>query len=247
MAERNARGSSRGLLPGLPSPAPLIHRLPGVLQDDDFTQRFVSAFDEGYAPILTTLDSLACYFDPRLAPADFVDYLAGWVGIELVDSWTVEQRREIVAGAAPVHRRRGTRRGIEEALALAFGATVTVKDSGGCAWSVKSGGDLPGSAPARVEVTLEVDDPVDVDPRRVDSVLDATKPAHVAHRVTVTKRPQPPQAPEPPKAPPPAARKAAAAPASDRPVPATPPKPPAVDTAEAPQTAPRTDAEEEPS
>ena len=102
------RNSSRGIVAGLATPAPLVQRLPGVLQDDEFTQRFVGAFDEAYAPILATLDSLACYFDPRLAPADFVDYLAGWVGVQLDDSWDLEQRRAIVAGAALVHRSRGT-------------------------------------------------------------------------------------------------------------------------------------------
>ena len=178
-------GSRRGMVPGLPSPAPLLHRLPGVLQDDDFTQRFVAAFDDAYAPILTTLDSLACYFDPRLAPGDFVDHLASWVGVELDDSWTLAQRRRIVAGAALLHRRRGTRRGVEEALALALTARVTVTDTGGCTWSLTPGGPLPGSAPARMEVRVEVAEPSAVDPRRVESLIEATKPAHVAHTVTV--------------------------------------------------------------
>lgn len=176
------------MVAGLASPVPLVHRLPGVLQDDDFTRRFVSAFDDAYAPVLVTLDSLACYFDPQLAPADFVDYLAGWVGIELDDSWSVEQRRKIVAGAALMHRRRGTRRGIEEALGLGLAAEVTVTDTGGCTWSPTPGGQMPGSAPARMEVRIQVDDPDAVDPRRVESLIEATKPAHVAHTVVVAAR-----------------------------------------------------------
>ncbi len=173
------------MIAGLASPAPLVHRLPGVLQDDEFTQRFVSAFDDVYAPILTTLDSLACYFDPHLAPPDFVDFLAGWVGIELDDSWSVQQRRAIVAGAAVVHRRRGTRRGIEEALGLGLGGEVTITESGGCTWSQTPGGELPGTGPARMTVRIEVREPAEVDPRRVESLIEATKPAHVAHSFTV--------------------------------------------------------------
>ena len=114
-----------------------------------------------------------------------MDLLAGWVGIELDDSWSVEQRRAIVAGAAVVHRRRGTRRGIEEALALALGAEVTVSDSGGCTWSATPGGELPGTGPARMEVRIEVSEPDGVDPRRVEALIEATKPAHVAHSFTV--------------------------------------------------------------
>ena len=64
--------SKRGMVPGLETPAPVLQRLPGVLQDDEFLQRFVKAFDDAYAPIFATLDSLTCYFDPRLAPPDFL-------------------------------------------------------------------------------------------------------------------------------------------------------------------------------
>ena len=95
------RTSSRGMVAGLASPAPLLHRLPGVLQDDEFTQRFVRAFDDAYAPILTTLDSLACYFDPHLAPPDFVDFLAGWVGHRARSTpGASSSAATIVAGAA---------------------------------------------------------------------------------------------------------------------------------------------------
>jgi phage tail-like protein len=173
------------VVPGLESPAPLLQRLPGVLQDDEFTQRFVGAFDEGYAPILATLDSLFCYFDPRLAPADFVDYLAGWVGVELDDSWDLDQRRAIVAEAALVHRRRGTTRGITEALSMGLGAEVDVQDSGGCTWSQTPGGTIPGAPPAQVAARIVVADRDAVDRRRVDALFEATKPAHVAHSFVI--------------------------------------------------------------
>lgn len=175
----------RGMIEGLGTPAPLLHRLPGVLQDDDFTERFVSAFDQGFAPILATLDGLASYVDPWLAPADFVDWLAGWVGVELDDAWTTEQRRSIVAGAALVHRRRGTVRGIVDALELAFDARVEVEDTGGCTWSATPGGEPLGSDPPSVTVRIVVDDPSRVDPRRVEMALEAVKPAHVAHACEV--------------------------------------------------------------
>ena len=124
-----------------------------------------------------------CYFDPRLAPADFVDYLAGWVGVQLDDSWDVEQRRAIVAGAALVHRRRGTR-GITEALSMGLGAEVDVQDNGGCSWSQTPGGTFPASPP-QVAVRIVVADRDAVDRRRVDALFEATKPAHVAHSFTV--------------------------------------------------------------
>jgi phage tail-like protein len=180
---------------GLETPVPLLQRLPGVLQDDEFLQRFMKAFDAAYAPIFATLDSLTCYFDPHLAPADFLNYLATWVGVELDDSWDLEQRRAVIAGAAMVHRRRGTSRGIQEALSVGLGATVDIQDTGGCTWSKTPGGDVPGTLPSQVAVRIRVADPSTVDTRRVEALLEATKPAHVRHSYVVTdprgRRPEP--------------------------------------------------------
>lgn len=171
---------------GLETPAPLLQRLPGVLQDDEFMQRFVKAFDDAYAPIFATLDSLTCYFDASLAPPDFLDYLATWVGVELDDSWDMKQRRAVIAGAALVHRRRGTSRGIQEALSVGLDAAVDIQDSGGCTWSKTPGGEVPGTSPSQVAVRIRAADPSTVDTRRVEALLEATKPAHVRHNYVVT-------------------------------------------------------------
>ncbi len=175
----------RGVVPDLVNPVPLRHRVPGVLQDDEFGCRFLDAFDAGFAPVLATLDGLAGYVDPWLAPEDFLAWLATWVGVELDDAWTVEQRRTIVAGAALLHRQRGTMTGIAEALRLALDARVTITDSGGVTWSSAPGGALPGSPVPAMEVTLEVADPDQLDVRRVEALLDSVKPADVAHTTTV--------------------------------------------------------------
>jgi phage tail-like protein len=165
---------------------PVLQRLPGVLQDDEFLQRFVTAFDDAYAPILATLDSLSCYFDPHLAPADFLELLATWVGVELDDSWDLERRRAVIAGAALLHRRRGTSRGIQEALSVGLGADVDIQDTGGCTWSRTPGGTVPGNALRRVAVRVRAAEPDAIDPRRVEALLEATKPAHVWHDFIVT-------------------------------------------------------------
>jgi len=175
----------RGMVPGLVSSVPLRQRVPGVLQDDDLTCRFVDALDAGLAPVLATLDGLAGYVDPWLAPEDFLAWLATWVGVELDDAWTTEQRRTIVAGAALLHRQRGTVTGIEAALRLALDAEVTVTDSGGATWSEAPGGELPGSATPSMQVTIGVADPDRLDVRRVEALLDSAKPAHVAHTTHV--------------------------------------------------------------
>jgi phage tail-like protein len=164
----------RGLIPGLPSGVPIAQRLPGVYQEEDFSQRFVSAFDDAFAPIIATLDGLPGYVDPWLAPTDFLEWIAGWVGVENDETWTDAQRRAIVAGAALVHRRRGTARGIEDVvrMTLADDCQVEVVESGSA------------QAPV-VTVRVHVADVDAVDVRRVDALVTGVKPAHVAHVVEV--------------------------------------------------------------
>jgi phage tail-like protein len=156
-----------------------------VLQEDEFLQRFVGAFDDGLAPVLATLDCLTAYVDPWLAPQDFLDYLAAWVGVELDDAWTLAQRREIVAGAALVHRRRGTARGISDAVRLAVGGEVDVTESGGARWSAAPGSELPGEQVPALHVRVTVADATTIDVRRLDAVVAAVKPGHVPHTVEV--------------------------------------------------------------
>ncbi len=167
----------RGMVEGLASPVPIASRLPVVLQEDDFLQRFTAALDDVLAPVFLTLDSLACYLDPRLAPDDFLEWLCGWVGIEPDQTWTSQRRREIVTRAAEVHRWRGTARGIAQAVALVVDGDVTVSDSGGATSSTTPRGGLPGDAEPWLRVVVRASGPVDR--ARVERVIASVKPAHV--------------------------------------------------------------------
>ncbi|MGH9198184.1 MAG: phage tail protein, partial [Acidimicrobiia bacterium] len=69
--------------PDLETPYPLGQTLPAIFQEDDFALRFVSAFDRVLAPVISTLDNVSAYLDPKIAPPDFVEWLAGWVGLAL--------------------------------------------------------------------------------------------------------------------------------------------------------------------
>jgi phage tail-like protein len=168
---------------GLATPLPIAERLPAVYLDDDFTFRFTSALDEVLAPIILTLDCLADYLDPRLAPEDFVSWLADWVAFPVDETWTAEQRRELVAQAVQLHRWRGTKRGLAAHVRLLTGGDVDIADSGLCAWSDRAGGPLPGDGPPQVIVRVRVADLTAVDQGRLRQVVVELVPAHV--RVTV--------------------------------------------------------------
>ena len=180
----------RGMVAGLGSAVPLAPRLPAVLQEDEFLQRFLMAFDDALAPIFTTLDGLACYLDPRMAPEDFLDWLAEWVGVRLDESWSAAQRREVVAHAAAIHRRRGTVPGMADAIRLAVGGVLEVEleDSGGVAWSAVPGAELPGSAAAMLHVRVYAAAREDVHVRRLEGIINAVKPAHIPHTLEVLPR-----------------------------------------------------------
>ena len=98
----------RGMIAGLPSPHPLGASLPALYQEDAFAQRLTGALDEVLAPIFSSLDTLHAYLDPALAPDDFLEWLAGWVGVTLDETWPIERRRQLVADATQLYRSRGT-------------------------------------------------------------------------------------------------------------------------------------------
>ncbi|MEU5254680.1 phage tail protein [Streptomyces longwoodensis] len=178
--------SARGSVDGLRSSAPLGELLPAVFADDDLAQRFVAGLDEVLAPILNVLDCLDSYFTPALAPADFTRWLGGWVGAETDGTEPEEWLRAAVAAAAHLHRVRGTRRGLAEAVRLAFGVEPEISESGAADWSAGPLGAVPGEPRPRLHVTLRLPDPTPADTHRLDSLVAAARPAHMPYTVQVT-------------------------------------------------------------
>lgn len=178
----------RGAVPGLTSPHPIGLALPALYLEDDFTQRFTAGLDEVLAPVLLTLDCLDAYFDVDLAPADFLDWLAGWVAVPLDESWPVSLRRNVIRHAAELHRWRGTARGVALMAQVLTGGEVEVTDTGGVTWSNTSGTEPP-PAPAvpEVRVRIRVADPEAVDETRLRELVASTVPAHVRTVIEVEK------------------------------------------------------------
>lgn len=175
----------RGLIPALATPCPMGPMLPAILQEDPVAMRLTEAFDEVVAPAIATLDCLYSYVDPRLAPTDFLDWLAGWVGVELNENWPVERQRAVVAAAVVLHRMRGTIAGLRAYLELATGGAVDIADSGGTGWSTTPGAALPGDPEPRVTVRVRLPDGATMPAGTIEDLVTAAKPVHVAHQVTV--------------------------------------------------------------
>jgi phage tail-like protein len=176
---------SRAAVPGLPSPHPIGAQLPALYADDDFAQRFTAGLDTVLAPVFATLDNLPAYLDPRVTPADFLTWLASWVGALDDPHWPVEQRREAVVRAMELHRGRGTKRGLLDALRLLLGVDAEIVGDGKAVWSRTAGADLPPPAAAEVLVRVRPGRAA-VDAGRVQELVRALVPVHVVCRIEIT-------------------------------------------------------------
>jgi phage tail-like protein len=174
-------------VPGLGTPYPLATLVPGVLQEDDFLVRLTAGLDDVLAPAIGVLDCIDAYVDPLLAPPDFVDWLAEWVGAPLDDHWSEARRRQSVLAAASLHRRRGTTRGLIELVELATGGSVEVVEPGSTSWSSSPTGE-PTAGGCELVVRVTVDEPDTVRLAALDELVEGAKPAHLPHRIEAVRR-----------------------------------------------------------
>lgn len=175
----------RGTVDGLSSPLPLAETLPSMLREDLFARQLCSSLDEVLAPVLLSLDSFSAYLDLATTPEDMLPWLGQWVGMEVDPGEDLDRQRLLLASAGELHAIRGTRRGIEQAVAAAFGVEVQVRETGAASWSATPGGALPGEPRPAILVAVRSDDDDPVDEERLDALVAALKPAHVLHRVRV--------------------------------------------------------------
>jgi phage tail-like protein len=95
--------------------------------DPELLERFLALFASGYEDVEAEIAGLGRYLDPAGAPASWLPWLAGWVGLELEETWSAARQREAIAGAFGAAARRGTVAGL--AAALRFWAGVDARIS----------------------------------------------------------------------------------------------------------------------
>lgn len=192
----------RGLIEGLENPHPMLGALPAVYHEDSFTRRLTHVFDDALAPIIGVLDNLDAYVDPAIAPRDFVEWLAGWVGFPVGETWPEDRSRQLVAHAVALYRWSGTVHGLKELLRIYAGVEPEVTDSGGVTWSTTPGGagaEKPGAnskkkgkgkaaettSEPHLRVRVRAKGRGGVDARQLEALINAVKPAHVPHTLEV--------------------------------------------------------------
>jgi phage tail-like protein len=175
-------------VPGLPSPYPLAGMLPAFMQEDQFLVQMMAGFDDVLAPVISVLDCLDAYHDPQLAPPDFVDWLAAWLGTTLDDHWDDPRRRQSVVTAAQLHRLRGTVPALRSLVELATGGQVEVFEPGGTWWSPTPTPDDYEAEAGMIHIRVTVDDSSAVRLYALDELVAAAKPAHLPHTIEVVQR-----------------------------------------------------------
>jgi phage tail-like protein len=160
--------------------------LPEIYRDEDFGMRLLSALEELLDPVVGMLDALPAHFSADLAPADVLELLTRWLGIELDESQPTAERRQIVRSAAELGRLRGTRRGLELMLSLAFpGVPFRVEEVGRVIWGAdaESAANVPPSFVVYCDRSLP-----EARQAAIARLIEQVKPAHVPYRLRVKLR-----------------------------------------------------------
>jgi phage tail-like protein len=147
-----------------------------------------------------TLAGIERHFDPGVraggtvlppeqrAPVEFLEWLAGWAAVELRSHMSEGQRREMIARAATLYRKRGTREGLEQLIAAQTGLHAQITDAS--TPRPAGGPDVSDRGPHFFHVHVTLPDGAVESIRRqrqiVEAILDAEKPAHTWYELEVS-------------------------------------------------------------
>lgn len=130
--------------------ATLAEKLPAIYRtraaDPELPERFLALFESFFTDAEAEIDHLGRRFDAAAAPAEWLPWLAGWLGLELDETWPEEKKRRAVAGAFAAAARRGTPAGLAEAVRFETGVDVRISEPilAPVAWSLPADGDAEG-------------------------------------------------------------------------------------------------------
>jgi phage tail-like protein len=110
----------------VPAKGRYLQYLPAIYQEDDLMGRFLMLFESFLAPIAMQIENNADYYNPRLAPPEFLPWLASWTGMVLDEQLPEKTRRKLLGASASLFRKRGTRQGLQEYLEIFTGGKVQI-------------------------------------------------------------------------------------------------------------------------
>lgn len=176
----------------------MLEYLPEIYAGDDFLGQYLAAFEKillrngdagGERGIEQKIEGVADYFDPLETPAEFLEWLSGWVALSLRADLDEFRQREFIRNAVRLYHLRGTKKGLEESVSIytRLGASITetaepfqLEKEGGSRVGVHT--MLEGGAPFvfRVLINLSTTDPAEIKRHSdvVTAILSMEKPSH---------------------------------------------------------------------
>ncbi|GLY29480.1 hypothetical protein [Kineosporia sp. NBRC 101731] len=159
-----------------PAPGWLARQLPVVMQQDDFTVRFLAIFEDLADTLLHSVGSVAEAADPTVAPAPMVPWLGSWIAgpVDPAAGTHPLRDRDWLRAQSRALGARGTRAGLEQWLSLLSGGRpVEIIDGGG----VYREGQAPEGATGWVQVRMPLAG--DVDAQQVVALIEDEVPIGV--------------------------------------------------------------------
>lgn len=145
--------------------------LPAIFQDNDFLGRFLLIFQSIWEPLEKRQDHLAMFLDPRTAPAVFLPWLAGWLGVTVGPRMTEGRLRELLSEAVELYRWRGTRYGLTRMIEVCTGLKPQIAETD--------------SNPFVLHIRVAVPPDSEADRDAIERLVIANKPAHTAYLLEV--------------------------------------------------------------
>lgn len=148
-----------------------LQYLPPIYAADPFLGRFLLAFEGVLAPIEQAVDHFDLYLSPRTAPRFFLEQLAQWLGVTLDEKWPTAKRRAILAEAAELYRRRGTRWSLSRHIEIYAGVAPEIVE--------------PEDRPFHFRVILRLPGGQAIDQAAIERIVQAHKPAHTTYELEI--------------------------------------------------------------
>jgi phage tail-like protein len=161
----------------LPESSRYLQYLPPIYAEapidskDQFLILFLRAFEGVLTPIEQIIDNFDLYLDAQTAPLFFLDQLAAWLGLTLDEKWPEAKRRTMVAEAARLYERRGTRWSLSRHLEIYTGVRPEIIE--------------PESQPHHFEVVLRLPAGHPADRATMERIIQANKPAHTTYSLQI--------------------------------------------------------------
>ena len=178
--------------------------LPAIYQEDEFMGRFLMLFESFLKPLEGQIESQDSYLDPRIAPPEFLPWLASWSGLALDEQLPEERRRVLLKEMPVLYKKRGTRWGLQRHLEIFTGGTVQITEhysrnfalgeraflGPGVALGVKNVPNTFSVAiqlpPAEAPSGEEDQQAMKILEQKIIAIIEAAKPVHTGYELQIT-------------------------------------------------------------